>query len=351
MCPKFIRKNNQSKNSMKAMKLLKRKIVQTSTAFHQHKKYRIFGAYLVLSFLLIFSFWGGRNLASFSFKRHASQSVAFRIGNAQRYVDYDLLSAINFLKYKFSQAGFNVLGTAYVGNLYPENLNHADINVFVRGFPIFFDLRLSDEKTDIFYLHRFSNLYLEELKQYDIYLSSQQNLLNSLGKKDNAYKLAFGAVPHQPLIPDKYEYDVLYIYEYLNPDFVAFIKTYNNPKIYSGGKFAQLTQENRESELKKAKIVVYEMEMNNQDDPAYVPYAVLDIISYGRPVLTNNKLLLSTFFNDNVWLFDDNTSMFFSLAQALNSSDDVRENKARLARRILIDTFDFNIPLLKNLNN
>lgn len=350
MCPKFIRKNNQSKNSMKAMNFLKQKIVQASTAFHQHKKYRIWGLYFILALLLVFSFIGGRNLAIYSFQHKKPQSVAFRIGNAQRYIDYDMLSAINFLKYKFQKAGFNILGTAYAGDLYPENLDDADINVFVRGFPIFFDLRLSDEKIDVFYLHRFSHLYVEELNQYDFYISSQQNLLNALRDKDNAHLLPFGAVPHKALIPDNYDYDVLYIYEYFNQDFYNFIQSVHNPKVYSGSQFAQLTPQDRENELKKAKVIVYEMGGDNPDDPAYVPYAVFDIISYGRPLLTNDKLLLSTFFNDNVWLFKDNSSMFVSLSQALNSSDDIREKKARAARRILLDTFDVNVPLLKNLS-
>ena len=349
MCPKFIRKNNQSKNSMKAMVFLKQKIVQASNAFQLHKKYRFWGLCLIFALLIVASFFAVRKLASFTFQFNNSQTVAFRIGNAQRYIDYDMLAAINFLKYKFKQAGFNVLGTAYVGDLYPDHLDNADINVFVRGFPIFFDLRLSDKKTNIFYLHRFSNLYVEELKQYDFYLSSQQNLLNAFSQSDNVYLLSSGAVPHKALMPDNYDYDVLYIYEYLNQDFYDFIQSFNNPKIYSGSQFAQLNTLDRENELKKAKVVVYEMGGNNPDDPAYVPYAVFDIISYGRPLVTNDKLLLATFLKDNVWLFNDNSSMFVALSQALNSSDNIREKKARVARRIFLDTFDFNMPLLKDL--
>ena len=68
-----------------------------------------------------------------------------------------------------------------------------------------------------------------------------------------------------------------YIYEFYNPVYDAFIRRYNNPKTYSGARFAALSDEEREEELKKAKLVVYEMGPVGEDDEIYVPYAAYDL--------------------------------------------------------------------------
>lgn len=275
--------------------------------------------------------------------------VALRIGNAPQYVDYDMQAAINYLKYSLERNGYQIAGGSYAGNLYPKELNHVGVNVFVRGFPSFYDLRMSEDKTNILYVHRFADFYAEEFQNYDGYISSQQQVLNAFGDKVNIQLLPVGFVPHETVVPEHYEYDVLYIYEYYNPTFCSYMQRDYRMRIISGQSFAALSDQQKAQELAKAKVVVYEMGNVGRDDKTYVPYAVFDLISYGRPVVTNNKLLLSSYFNTNTWLFDDVESMILVTNQALNSSDSIREQKALNAKKVLYGFFDMNVTFFKNL--
>ncbi len=110
-----------------------------------------------------------------------------------------------------------------------------------------------------------------------------------------------------------------------------------------------MDEQKRIDELKKAKVIVYEMGKTDSDDESYIPYAVFDLISYGRPVITNRKLLLDMYFGDRIWLFDELNSMILTTEQALNSSDKIREKKAIQARNVLNDFFDINVPFIQKI--
>lgn len=359
------------KNSINAMKLKEQETADASVLFQQLKQnkrknksispksiknssFSVLGhlggvrLLFVLLFLVI-GFGIGAYFTSSAKLFQSDKSVAIRIGTSPEHVDYDLLSAINFLKYAFERNGYKVAGLTYSGNLYPKDLDNVGINVFVRGFSQFYDLRMQPQKTDIFYIHRNIDLYVEEFQNFDFYLFSQQRIMNLMADHLEANFMPFGFVPHEILIPQNYEYDVLYIYEHYNPLYGSYLQHNHFVKIYSGSAFAALTIQEREDELKKAKIIVYEMEKVNRDDETYVPYAVFDLISYGRPVVTNRKILLDAYFKDYMWLFDDNDSMIFATNQALNSADAVREKKAARARTVLYDFFDTNASFLKRI--
>ena len=278
-----------------------------------------------------------------------SRLVAFRIGNQRDVIDYDMLAAIRFLEYKFRQEGYKIAGYAYAGDMYPKELDAAGVNVFVRGFPNFYDLRMNPNSRNIYYMHRFAQFYAEELRNFDYYLSSQKKVLDAVDGRVRVDLLPGGFVPHERLIPGTYAYDVLYIYEFYNPVYDAFIRRYNNPKTYSGARFAALSDEEREEELKKAKLVVYEMGPVGEDDEIYVPYAAYDIISYGRPLLTNRKPNLDWYFGGDVWLFDDVESMALATNQALNTADGIRERKAADARLILESFMNMRVPFMQKL--
>lgn len=280
------------------------------------------------SVLLAAAFWCGWRVVAFSRSFYAGKQVALRIGNRQNQVDYDLLCAINFLKYQIKKSGYHIAGESYFGNLYPKELDGAGVNIFVRGFTIFFDERMDENGQNIFYIHRNTNIFKEELQQFDAYLSSQQKMKDSF---DRMYFFAGGYVPH-PLLEPVPEYDVLYIYEYSNPAYFDFLRRHTSAKIYGGMHFAALSEEERAEELKKARLVVYEMGKVGLDDETYVPYAVYDLMSYGRPVLTNAKPLLQQFFYGEVFMFSSLEEMATKTLEALRLSDDEREARGRNAR-------------------
>lgn len=359
------------KNSINAMKLKEQETADASVLFQRlkqnkrkHKRispksiknssfsvlWRLWRVKLLFVLLfLVIGFGIGTYFTSSAKLFQNDKSVAIRVGTSQEHVDYDLLSAINFLKYALERNGYKVAGLTYSGNLYPKDLDNVGINVFVRGFAQFYDLRMHPEKIDIFYIHRNIDLYAEEFQNFDFYLFSQQKIMDISADKLDANFMPFGFVPHEILSPQSYDYDVLYIYEYYNPIYGSYMQHNHSIKIYSGSAFAALSEQERVDELKKAKVVVYEMGKIGRDDETYVPYAVFDIISYGRPLVTNRKFLLNTYFRNNTWLFDDNESMILATNQALNSADAVREKKAARARTVLYDFFDTNASFLKRI--
>ncbi len=275
--------------------------------------------------------------------------VAFRIGAQKRVVDYDMLAATDYLAYLFRRVGYKVPDYAYAGDLYPERLDGAGVNVFVRGFESFFDLRMNERSQNIYYMHRFSNFFEEELRGYDYCLSSQKRALKAGNGATSVTFQAGGFVPHERLEPNEYAYDVLYIYEYYDPDYDAFIQRYTRPKIYSGATFAGLSVKERAEELRKARLVVYDMSDAVQDDADYVPYAAYDIISYGRPLLTDHKTRLYNETDGNVWLAGNQDDMKRLTAQALELTDDEREQRGAVARQRMREKVVPALELLQKL--
>ena len=300
----------------------------------RQRRLKLWAAALILAAGLITGFVLGNGR-----KTPADDDLAiFRIGVEPKHIDYDLWAAIRFLDYLFREAGYAVGDYAYIGDLYPKWADKAGVNVFIRGFVQFFDLRMNPQSRNVFYMHRFSEFYVEELRNYDGCLSSQKKSIEEAKKKGEtaADYLPGGAVPHPHLKPaGGYEYDVLYIYEEYWPDYDAFIQRFHQPKIYSGQRFASISDSVREAELRKAKLVVYGMNAPGHDDEDYVPYAAYDIIGYGRPLLTNRKTPLTENFGGLVWQFDGLEEMKSATAQALGVADDVRERQAGEARQIL----------------
>ena len=277
--------------------------------------------------------------------KYSENKAAFRLSIPQEIVDYDLQCALNYLKYQLNQNGIEVIGTSYYENLYPADLNTAGINFFIRGFHPFYDVRAAKNAIHINYVHRAVISYISEFQNYDLNLTSQKKFKDNLAsQKVKAQLFPVGYVKHEALLPN-YAYDVLYIYEYNNSVFRSFIDNYKKSKSYGGAEFARLSTAEQKAELRKAKVVVYEMGPVGDDDADYVPYAVYDIISYGRPLITNRKQNLTDYFKNEVDLFTTMEEMLIKTHNCLNLDDAVRENKAKIARdklfKISNKGFDF----------
>lgn len=268
------------------------------------------------------------------YQKQNRKSVAFRVSTPREAMDYDFMAALAYLKKRFEESGYTVLGTAYAGRLYPKLFDRAGINVYVRGFEPFYDLRTNEKALNVFYIQRMETIYREELQRYDYYLSSQKGLKNVLKDTLKIDFLEGGAVKHEALKPS-YLADVLYIYEYKNSEYEAFLQSLD-AKVYSGRTFAGLSEEMKKKELSSARLVVYEMGENGVDDKDYVPYAVYDVISYGRPVLTNYKEPLERLFYQNVHWFDSKDDMAAMTMSVLALEDEKREAAALEARERLL---------------
>ena len=178
-----------------------------------------------------------------------NRTVAIRVGQPKTLVDYDLMSSVNFISYHLEKQGYNVMGVSYAGDLYPASLNRAKHNIFVRAFEPFYDVRLRQDKKNIFYVERFVRQYAEEFVGYDEYLTSQKHIQHVMAPQVKIHYLPSGAVPH-PLLKLDYQYDVLYIFETLNNSYADFLEYYiKNVKIYGGATFANLSDKEREDKF------------------------------------------------------------------------------------------------------
>jgi hypothetical protein len=184
-------------------------------------------------------------------------------------------------------------------------------------------------------VERFVRQYAEEFVGYDGYITSQRNIKTGIAPLIKMQYLPSFNIPHPLLEPD-YGYDVLYIYETYDPSYIEFLNhQIKNAKIYGSAAFANLTEQKRREELAKAKLVVYTVDQTSKDDSDFVPFAVYDIISYGRPLLTDFKPALDYNFNNLVFLLNNPNNLKNETLKTLQIPDYIREQHARKARDIL----------------
>lgn len=274
------------------------------------------------------------------FEKTRGKSVSIYVGNPKELIDYDLQAAVNYLSYRLEQSGLQVRTVSYSGDLYSKQSGKSDINIFIRGFQPFYDVRFNEKAENIFYIHRRLDLYRSELEGFDKVLLSQKKDFDGLSRVMTSVFFESGAVPHEQL-SENYKHDVLYIYEAKDASFEEYIKKKYQSKVYSGIKYAELSKKDKELLLKQAKVVVYNMITNKYGvdyDEEFVPFAVYDIMSYGRPVVTNYRKKLFDEYSGLVLGFENNLEDKVKvLKKMLETSDKTRERMASLARNILLE--------------
>ncbi len=133
---------------------------------------------------------------------------------------------------------------------------------------------------------------------------------------------------------------MLYIYEDDSNNFAGLLKQNLKAETYGAVQFAEMTSEEREAAFARARVVVYKMMPDGEDadfDKYYVPFAVYDIMSYGRPLVTNRRAGLERDYAGKVWLYDDSMESFISALQAaFGIADGQREQLAAEAREKLL---------------
>lgn len=289
---------------------------------------------MIIVFMLPFICW----LCLFGVKDNV-KTVAFRIGAKASYVDYDLELAIKSLEKEFFENGYKILGRSYSGNLYPKNLDEADVNVYVRGFENFYDKRLNENSINIFYVHRVVTMFLQEYDGFDYYFVSQKKMLDDIDGIKNIEYFDSDYVYHDRLVAD-YKYDVLFIYEMGKNDLINYANLFN-AKVFDTGKFWELSENEREDLLKSAKVVVYAVNILGSDDSDYIPFAVLDIASYGRPLVVEYNKKLNKIL-PNLLMYKNAEEMAIAIQNAIRFDDSKREEIAADMRNLLIK---------KNFNN
>ena len=76
------------------------------------------------------------------------------------------------------------------------------------------------------------------------------------------------------------------------------------------------------------------MDKSPLDDANYVPYAVYDIISYGRPLMTNAPSTAGI----DIYYYTNDEELINKTINTLSEKDEVRENKAAQTREKILST-------------
>lgn len=278
-----------------------------------------------------------------------NNSVAIRVSVSLDKLDYDILAMLNVLEFGLEQEGKSVRGVAYKDDLYPLELDNVGTNVYVRSETVFFDKRFEKDERNVLLMHRFNNIFKEELVGFDDYLVTQKNAVNvDIARNNDTSFLEAGYVRHN-ILKGKYKLNVLYIYEVINNYFKAFLDSVGKGLSISGCDFAKLSLDERERLLSEAKVVVYELGKYAKDDEDYISFAVYDIISYGRPLITNFKANLRDKFKMDIKTFKDNDELIENTVNLLNMSNSARDGMALRAREVLYTQEPYNKGVIEKI--
>ena len=92
--------------------------------------------------------------------------LALRIGELRQYRTMNRADVNSAMERAFERIGYNVVA-ATEDNLYPSNSEDAGVNIYVRGYNPFNELKPNKKAVSVVYLRDFDSLYPEELDAFD----------------------------------------------------------------------------------------------------------------------------------------------------------------------------------------
>ena len=217
------------------------------------------------------------------------KKVAFRLEMTEDEVNYGLGSILDYLVCDYERKGFEVLEPSYLGDLYPQRLNDAKTNIFVRGNSISLDKRYIDEAHNIYFVDRFTEGYFEELNNFDEYISTNKNLCS--GAKSKGVEVSYLEVDNCGKRPDfskvKNKDKIIYIYEGNSSGMGYRLLKNIGAEIYSSVNFYKMGRKNREKVFRQAKVVIYDCLKDIDLYGGSYLFAANDIKSYGLNLITS----------------------------------------------------------------
>lgn len=117
----------------------------------------------------------------FAFKGNSSKAdlnkLALRIGELRQYRTMGRADVNGAMEKAFGRVGYNVF-SATEDNLYPATAEDAGVNIYVRGYTPFNELKTNKNAVNIVYIRDFDALYPEELDAYDGIATSSHDFYN-----------------------------------------------------------------------------------------------------------------------------------------------------------------------------
>lgn len=103
--------------------------------------------------------------------------LALRIGELRQYRTMNRADVNGAMEKAFSRIGYTVASTTE-DNLYPANAQDAGVNIYVRGYTPYNELKTNKDGVNVLYLRDYSALFPEELDAYDGIATSSRDFYN-----------------------------------------------------------------------------------------------------------------------------------------------------------------------------
>ena len=114
--------------------------------------------------------------------------MALRIGELRPYRTMNKADIYGYMEKAFARLGYNVISSTE-DNLYPSALEDAGVNIYVRGYNQFNQVRPNKKAVNIIYIRDFDSLYPEELNAYDGIATSSHDFYDYV--MSNGYAAAY----------------------------------------------------------------------------------------------------------------------------------------------------------------
>ena len=103
--------------------------------------------------------------------------LALRVGELRQYRTMSKSDINSAMERAFTRIGYNVI-TSTEDNLYPATSQDAGVNLYVRGYNPYNELKTNDKAVNILYLRDYDALYPEEMDSYDGIATSSKDFYN-----------------------------------------------------------------------------------------------------------------------------------------------------------------------------
>lgn len=121
-------------------------------------------------------------LIAFLFVSKGSQKAnlnkaALRIGELRQYRTMNRADVNNYMEKAFARVGYDVVSSTE-DNLYPSTTTDAGVNIYVRGYNPYNEVKTNPKAVNVVYIRDFDSMYEEELKAYDGIATSSHDFYN-----------------------------------------------------------------------------------------------------------------------------------------------------------------------------
>lgn len=105
--------------------------------------------------------------------------LALRIGELRQYRTMGRADVNSAMEKAFARVGYNVV-SATEDNLYPDSAADAGVNIYVRGYGPFNEVKTNPKAVNVVYIRDYDSLFEQELKAFDGVATSSHDFYNYL---------------------------------------------------------------------------------------------------------------------------------------------------------------------------